>query len=65
MSMSGDRLAAEAIQAMGGKVTPARLKAFRALCGAIVKHIQTNMTVASSGTDPQGGFVTSQSTTVQ
>lgn len=31
---------------------------------AIVQYIQANMTVASSGADPQGGVVTSASTVI-
>lgn len=32
--------------------------------GAIVDYIKANMSVASSGTDPQGGVVTSTSTAI-
>lgn len=39
--MNGDVLAAEAIAAMGGEVTPERLIAFQKFCEAIVLHIQT------------------------
>lgn len=64
--MNGDQLAAEAIKAIGGKVTPMRLKTFKAFCNAIVSHIQTNMVVVSNGTSPPGGGpVTTTSTVVQ
>ncbi len=65
MPMNGNQLAAEMLRAMGGKVTPQRLKAFQRMADAIVKHIQANLVVASSGVDPQGGTVTSTSTLVQ
>ncbi len=64
MAMSGNQMAAEMLKAMGGKVTPARLKAFQKMAEAIVAHIQKNMQVTSTGADPQGGVVTSTSTTV-
>lgn len=64
--MNGDQLAVEMIQAMGGRVTPARLKAFKAMAGAIVRHIQKNMVVAAAGTAaPSGDTVTTTSVTVQ
>lgn len=63
--MNGNMLAAEMLKAIGGKVTPARLKAFQKMADAIVKHIQTNLQVTSTGADPQGGVVTSTSTIVQ
>jgi hypothetical protein len=35
-----------------------------AMCQGIIDEIKANMTVASSGADPQGGVVTSASTTI-
>ena len=63
--MNGAQMAAEVIQAMGGRQTPARVRAFQKMCEAIVAHIQKNMVVTSQGADPQGGAVTSTSTQVQ
>ena len=63
--MNGNKMAAEVIRAMGGKVTPHRLRAFQKMCDAIIKHIQQNMQVTSVGADPQGGVVNSQSTLIQ
>ena len=62
--MQENVLAAEMLSAMGGKVSPARLKAFTALARAIIRHIQLNMVVVSSGPDPQSGVVVSTSTMV-
>jgi hypothetical protein len=56
--LNGDMLAAEAIAAMGGKVTPERVQAFQKFCAAIVQHIQTqgvvNVVVTASGTVTTG-----------
>ena len=65
MPMNEDLLAQEMLAALGGKVNKQRLKAFKKLASAIVKHIQTNMVVTSLGVAPPGGGpVTSTSTLV-
>lgn len=64
--MVSNQLAAEIIRAMGGKVTPARIRAFQRWSDALVRHIQTNMVVVSTGTSaPGGGPVTVTSISVQ
>ena len=57
--MDGDRLADEILREMGGRVYKGRREAFRRLCRAIVRHIQVNAQVNTTGADPQGGTVLS------
>lgn len=55
MPMNGDVLAAEVLAAMGGDQSPARLEAFRKLCGAIVQHIQKYGLVTTTTPGAQAG----------
>ncbi len=58
MPMNGAQLAGEVLRAIGGEPTPDRVRAFTAMCEAIVAHIQANavVTVPSvTGVLPGGG----------
>lgn len=57
MAMNGAQMAAEVLQAMGGRVTPARQRAFQKMCEAIVAHIEKNAVVTVVGVQSGGGTV--------
>lgn len=57
-------LAQEILDAIGGKRTRDRQRAFLKLASAIIAHVRANMVVNSSGPDAQGGTVTSVSTSI-
>jgi hypothetical protein len=54
--MNGSMLAKEMLVAVGGKVTPQRLKAFEKMADAIVKHIQLNAVVTVITSPPAPGL---------